>query len=72
MQLSGIQIIIMGKVLQHLKKLVGQRIFHVFSSQTAWKEFAQERSGVSLHLRGKTPQQSEPGDFKTSICRQQN
>lgn len=60
------QIAIKGKILQYLKKYVfGQRIFHVFSSQTAWKEFAQERCGVSLCLRGKTPQQSGPGDFKT-------
>lgn len=43
-------------------------IFHVFSLQSAWKEFGQEKCGVSLQLRGKTPQQPGPGDFKTCIC----
>lgn len=60
MQFSRIQITIKGKVLWHLKNYVfGQRIFHVFSSQSAWREFSQEGCGVSLHLRGKPLNQDQ-------------
>lgn len=56
MQFNCIQNTIDGKVLQHLKKnYLVKGFFMFFLSQTAGKEFAQERCGVSLHLRGKTP-----------------
>lgn len=60
-----IQSAIKGKVLQHLKYIyIWPKDFSCLFI-TDWKKYAQERCGVSLYLRGKTPQQSGPGDFKT-------
>jgi len=36
-------------------QLFGQKIFHAFSSQIVWEDFAQQWCAVSLNLRRKPP-----------------